>query len=345
VTNPLLNFEQDHHAHIDLGRAHPSGISQLLGSGATVLSNLVREPLSFSRALATAGRIHAKGHELLEHYGLDNLFIAGGLANLAADGFDLAMPVLLWPISLVSNGDDFQLELVGPAVANPYLIKHFEICYGVRLSAETLQRKALSASELLPIAVFEYLNAELGEVGKPELSNLLVVGNFVLETSGIEDDLAAFAVAAKRSPLLARLAGVADDSGLPPREPAAAALLVADADATQSLVVRRALAGHSFAVETLPGCGYTQTVVNLLGAMAVEGRKVLVLAPRQQTLVEVADRLSSVGLAGWFCVRATLGLTLLQRFRATKSLRLAVLLRLMLLARLRLLALWNISMR
>ena len=293
VTNPLLNFVQDHHSHIDLGRAHPIGVSQLLSSGATVLSNLVREPLSYSRSLATAKRIHAKGHELLEHFGLDNLFIAGGLANLETDGFDLALPILLWPILLVANGDDFQIELAGPPVANPYLIKHFEICYGIRLSAEALERRASSASELLPIAVFDYLNSELGELGKPELSNLLVVGNFVLESAALQAD---FGVAKTR--LMRRLAGEPDLSGLPPREPAPTALLIADADNTQSLIIRRALAGHSFAVETLPGCGYTQLVANLIGAFAAENRKVLVLAPRQQTLNELADRLSSFNVAG-----------------------------------------------
>ena len=293
VANPLLNFEQDHHSHIDLGRAHPSGISQLTGSGASVLSNLVREPLSFSRSLATAKRIHLKAHELLEHFGLDNLFIAGGLANLEPDGFDLALPILLWPIKFNANGDDFQIELAGPAIANPYLLKHFEICYGVRLSAETLERRASTASELLPIAVFDYLNAELGEAGKPELSNLLVIGNFVLEPASLADD---FAVSS--ASLMRRLAGEADVTGLPPREPAETALLIADADKAQDLIVRRALAGLSFAVETLPGCGYTQLVANLLGAFAAENRKVLVVAPRQQTLNELADRLSSFNVAG-----------------------------------------------
>jgi hypothetical protein len=293
VANPLLNFEQNHHSHIDLARAHPSGISQLTGSGMSVLSNLVREPLSFSRSLATARRIYAKGHELLEHYGLSNLFIAAGLANLESDGFDLALPILLWPISLVANGDDFQIEMAGPAVANPYLIRHFEICYGVSLSAEMLERRAGSVGDLLPIAVFDYLNAELGDAGTPELSNLLVVGNFVLEPAALEAD---FAVS--NHTMMRRLAGESDATGLPPREPARSALMIADADKTQNLIVRRTLAGHSFAVETLPGCGYTQLVANLLGALAAENRKVLVVAPRQQTLNELADRLSSFKVAG-----------------------------------------------
>ncbi len=293
VSNPLLNFEADHHSQIDLGRAHPNGISQLLGTGSSVLSNLVREPLSFSRSLATAVRIHAKGHELLEQYGLDNLFIAAGLANLETDGFDLKMPILLWPIAMVSNGDDFSIELVGPPTVNPYLVKHFEVCYGVKLSPATLARRAMSPSELLPIAVFDYLNAELGELGKPELSNLLVAANFVLEPSTLEDDLRVV-----NTKLMRRLAGESDLSVLPARTPDLDPMLIADADDTQSLIVRRALAGHSFAVETLPGCGYTQTVANVLGALSAEGRKVLVLAPRQHTLDEIADRLASLGLAG-----------------------------------------------
>jgi hypothetical protein len=293
VANPLINFEPDFHSQIDLGRAHPNGISQLLGTGSSVLSNLVREPLSFSRALATAVRIHAKGHDLLEQFGLDNLFIAAGLANLETDGFDLKMPILLWPIAMVSSGEDFSIELVGPAIVNPFLVKHFEICYGVKLSPEMLSRRAMSTSELLPIAVFDYLNAELGDLGKPELSNMLVAANFVLESAALESDLRV-----TNTKLMRRLAGESEVSVLPPRAPDLDPLLIADADETQTLVVRRALAGHSFAVETLPGCGYTQTVANVLGALSAEGRRVLVLAGRQHTIDEIADRLASFGLAG-----------------------------------------------
>ena len=293
VTNPLRNFELNTQTQIDLGRAHPSGISQLIGSGSAVLSNLVREPLSLSRALNTSRRIHAKGHELLEHFGLDSLFLAAGLANLEADGFDLNLPILLWPVRLVANGDDFDLQRAGPAIANPYLVKHFEICYGVKLSASTIARRAESASELLPIAVFDYLNQVLEEAGRPELSNLLVVGNFVLEPGILLDDFARV-----ETPLMNRLAGKSETSTLPKRETNGEPLLVADADATQKRVISRAVAGHSFVVETLPGCGSTQVVANVVAALSAEGRKILVLSPRQQTLAELAERFSALGLAG-----------------------------------------------
>jgi hypothetical protein len=58
------------------------------------------------------------------------------------------------------------------------------------------------------------------------------------------------------------------------------------------------MSGDSFAVETLPGCGYLQTVVNTLANFASLSKRVLLVAPRKQTLDEVAERLSDAGLAG-----------------------------------------------
>ena len=75
-------------------------------------------------------------------------------------------------------------------------------------------------------------------------------------------------------------------------------IAVTDSDMTQTKIVSRALAGASFAVETLPGCGYTQTVVLLMSALAHQGKRVLVLAPRRQTLNELADRIAQIGLQG-----------------------------------------------
>jgi hypothetical protein len=128
-----------------------------------------------------------------------------------------------------------------------------------------------------------------------ETGRILVLSNFSTEPIELVHDL-------KRveTPLLKRLAGIETEldstegtaSNLP--EP----ILICDADATQELVVARAVAGHSFAVETLPGCGYTQTMVNTVAALAHAGKSVLVLAPRRQTLNELADRFASIGLGG-----------------------------------------------
>ncbi|MFN9979109.1 MAG: hypothetical protein ACK53Y_04310, partial [bacterium] len=62
--------------------------------------------------------------------------------------------------------------------------------------------------------------------------------------------------------------------------------LVQNADHSQQQVLEKAATGKSFAVHTLPGCGYLQTVVNLLANLAIDGKRALVVAPRKQTLDE-----------------------------------------------------------
>lgn len=95
VTNPLLNYEFDAFCQIDLDRAHPGGMAQFQATGGSTLTNLVRDPLTFSKAHAAAKRIDAKTHQLRDHFGIETCYLAGGLVSLEGDGFDLRMPILL----------------------------------------------------------------------------------------------------------------------------------------------------------------------------------------------------------------------------------------------------------
>jgi len=147
------------------------------------------------------------------------------------------------------------------------------------------------SSDLVPVTVLNYLANLTSEKAKLDLRRILVIGNFTVAPTHMLRDF----VAADTS-LLGQLAGEPQD-GLPEVE-ASEMLFVADADATQVRIAARALAGQSFAVETLPGCGYLQTVVNTLGVLVDAGKNVAVVAPRRQTLNELADRLSATGLAG-----------------------------------------------
>ena len=106
-SDPLSLFRDNSFGQINLDRAHPGGLAQFVTGRPALLSNLVRDPLSFSRALSAARRIKAKQLSLSEHFGLDTLYMASGLVDLTADGFDLRMPVLLWPVNLVRKHDDF----------------------------------------------------------------------------------------------------------------------------------------------------------------------------------------------------------------------------------------------
>lgn len=291
VTNPLTNFETNNFGQIDLERSHPGGFSQFVTGRPTLLSNLVRDPLAYSRALAAARRISAKADRLSNHFGLTTLFMVGGLADFEGDGFDLKMPILMWPITLEKKSDDYELQKSGAPVVNPAFVDSLEVCYGIKLDEAELLARQNESSDLVPVTVLNYIANLTSEKAKLDLKRILVIANFTTASTEMLRDFARV-----ETPLLRELSGEPQD-GLAEVE-ASEMLFVADADSTQVRVVARALAGQSFAVETLPGCGYLQTAVNTLGVLAQAGKKVLVVAPRRQTLNELADRLSATGLAG-----------------------------------------------
>lgn len=296
VTNPLTNFETNSFGQIDLERSHPGGFSQFVTGRQTLLSNLVRDPLAFSRALSAARRIKSKSDLISNSFGIETIHLAGGVVNFEADGFDLNIPILLWPISLLRKADDYEIALDGEARVNPALIEALESCYGIKLNETDLLARQNESSDLIPVTVLNYLANLAGSTANLDIKRILVISNF---TTIVSELLADFE---KRStPLLDALVGEPAeglaDIDVPELN------LVVDADATQMRIVSRALAGQSFAVETLPGCGYTQTVVNVIAGLVHDSKRVLVVAPRRQTLNEIADRFSAIGLGG-LAVRA-----------------------------------------
>ena len=296
VTNPLTNFETNNFGQIDLERSHPGGFSQFVTGRPTLLSNLVRDPLAYSRALAAARRINAKAERLSNHFGIQTLFLVGGLADFEGDGFDLKLPILMWPITLEKKGDDYELHKSGVPTVNPALVDALEVCYGIKLNEADLLARQNESSDLVPVTVLNYLANATGEKAKLDLKRILVIGNFTTASTEMIRDFSR-----TETPLLRQLSGEPQD-GLAEVE-VSEMLFVADADSTQVRIAARALAGQSFAVETLPGCGYLQTAINTMGVLVQAGKKVLVVAPRRQTLNELADRLSETGLAG-LAVRA-----------------------------------------
>jgi hypothetical protein len=291
-TNPLTNFEPNEHGQIDLERSHPGGIAQFSASGSVLLSNLVREPLAYSKAISTARRIKDKATAHLSQFGIHTTYLAGGLANLEQDGFDFNLPIVLWPLELFRKTDDFELNRVGAPFVNPALSSALFHTYGLNLDSRQLLKLLENSGDLFPIAAMDYLAKQLEGDTRVEFRRNLVIGNFAIEPSILEAD-----IKPEGNKLLRQLAEVSEvptDEPNPLEQPR----LVADADVTQKRIVARAVRGESFAVETLPGSGYTQTVVNVLAALASERKRVLVVTPRRQTLNEISERLAESNLAG-----------------------------------------------
>lgn len=292
-TDPLSNFKDNSFGQVNLEKAHPGGLAQFVTGRPTLLSNLIRDSLSFSRAYSAANRIKHKQDSLSEQFGIESLYLASGLVDFRADGHELRMPILLWPVNLLTRQDDFELSLSRKAIVNPALTPAFKKLYGVELKVEDLLSMVQVGSDPIPVRVLDYISTLTDEVANLEFSRVLAIGNFSSAASELASDFQSH-----EHPVtdlfLTQL-----DSNSEAFEPGIAdPIAVTDSDSTQTRIVSRALAGASFAVETLPGCGYTQTVVLLVSALTHQGKRVLVLAPRRQTLDELANRFAQVGLPG-----------------------------------------------
>ena len=76
---------------------------------------------------------------------------------------------------------------------------------------------------------------------------------------------------------------------------------VLDADPSQIAVIEDVKAGHSLVVEGPPGTGKSQTIVNLIGELLMQGKTVLFVSDKAAAIRVVRDRLNHVGL-GDFCL-------------------------------------------
>ena len=281
--NPLVAFEASTFGQVDLARAHPGGLAQLVSARQTSISNLVRDGVAQTRSLSATRRIRAKTKRIRESFGLESCFIAGGLVIDHASG--QKMPILLWPTVLLPKGDDYEVRIASDALLNPVLVELIRQ-HRPDFRESDLIAVALTGPDLIPVAVLT-LVAELLAAPNIEIEKLLVLGNFV-------PDLSLNKIPTTPSGFTQVILGAAAQEPTAPKPIA----LVANADSHQIAVIQKASTGASFAVETLPGTGYIQTVINLLATLAFNNRRALVVAPREQTIDELAERLSQLGLAG-----------------------------------------------
>ncbi len=272
--NPLRSFEVSSFGQIDLSRAHPGGMAQLVSARQTTISNLVRDGVAQARSLSAARRIRTKAKRISDSFGAKACFIAAGV--IVAQ--DRQVPLALWPVDLIPKADDFEIRMGSEPILNPEASKL------IREQRPDFQDGDLlsilrSGPDLLPSAVMPFVEGQLQGSGLA-VDHLLVLGNFV-------PDL-----------LLTTVPQEVRQSFESQVGPGGEMLLVADADSYQLEVIRAASAGDSLAVETLPGCGYIQTAINVLANLALQGKRTLIIAPREQTIDEFSERLSEHGLAG-----------------------------------------------
>lgn len=312
-TSPLLHFVDSPTTRIELSTTHPGGLARFITGKPTLLSQLIRDDLALRAARVAAERITAKGLELSTTRGLDSVHLGIGIVRWRHEHDDYCAPLLLRPLAIRRHGRDYELKLRGQAVLNPALARALEKQYGISLDASTFVALSDDDGTFKPNAVIDQLRRLTGHLGEIAVQPRLVVSSF--------EEVAQALVADARNlehPVLDAVAGDAtakwaleegyqavEQVDSDRRDPSVDTLLL-DADAEQEHIVAQLAAGNSLVVRTMPGTGATQTIVNALGLLVSQNKRVLVVSPRRASLRGIAQRLGDVGLPGLAVTPSTL---------------------------------------
>ncbi|ARJ04759.1 AAA family ATPase [Humibacter sp. BT305] len=303
--SPLIHFDDSPRSRIELSTTHPGGLAQFITGNATLLSNLIRDELALRNARLAAGVITDKGVELRSVRGIDAVHLAIGLAEWRTDDDSFRAPVLLRPISVRRYGRDFELKLRGRAYVNPELVRALAEQFQISIDERTFVELAEQSGVFKPQPVIDRLRGLTSHLPWFSVHPRLVVSTFADVASAMAADARAI-----QHPVLDAIAGNltarrAVQDGYHPAEPApqdhrapSTDTLLLDADGEQENVISQIAAGNSLVVKTLPGTGGTQTIVNAIGALVSQNKRVLVVSPRRLSLTGIDRRLSDVGLPG-----------------------------------------------
>lgn len=303
--SPLLHFEDSPYTRIDLTSTHPGGLAKFIAGRRTRLSSLIREPFAWRTAAVAADAISAKGVELATARGIDSVKLGIVLAEWSVEGERFRAPVLLRPVRLRRAGSDFEIALRGRSVLNRAFADELATRFGVVLDPEAFAALASADGAFTPNAIIDRLRgltshledftvtprllvSSFADVARPMLADARTLAHPVLDALAGND--AAVETVRESNPTVE---SVPADERAPQID-----RLVLDADAEQDQVVARIAAGASIVVKTLPGTGGTQTIVNTIGALVADDKRVLVVGARNASLRAIRERLAAIGLAG-----------------------------------------------
>lgn len=303
--SPLLRYIDVPEAGIDITNAHPGSLPQFISGQSTRLTGLFRDEVALRTARLAAEAVTAKNVELRTVRSIDAVHLAVGLASWRIGGKSYCAPVLLRPLAIRRRGTDFELKLHGRFHINPELGPVAREHFGIELDGGALAALAHEGGIFKPQRVIDRLRALTSHIGTFTVQPRLLVSTFADRSRAMERDLAH-----QDHPVLNALAGHPTDRESVRNQPAEAAApavderapaadtLLLDADGEQEHVLAQIAAGRSIAVATLPGTGGTQTIVNAIGMLLQQDRRVLVVSARRSSIEGVRHRLQKIGLGG-----------------------------------------------
>lgn len=303
--NPLLHFDDAPSTRIELSTTHPGGIAKFIAGQRTLLSSLIRDDLALRAARKAAATLCDKAIELAATRGIDSVHLAVGLAEWTHDGIDYRAPVLLQPLTLRRYGRDFEVRLTGGPALNPALARALSEQFQIVLDAGSFVDLAHLSGTFKPQPVIDRLRGLTAHLPWFNVQPRLIVSSFAeippsfsAELGGVAHPVldALAGSSAARAQLRERYRRV-EHADSDHRAPGTDTLLL-DADAEQERIIAEIAAGASLTVATVPGSGGTQTLVNTIGALVAQGKRVLVVSPRRASLRSVATRLADIRLPG-----------------------------------------------
>jgi hypothetical protein len=311
--SPLLHFVDSPRTRIELGATHPGGLAQFITGKTTLLSNLIRDDVALRGAKIAAGLIAAKGLELASTRGIDAIHLGIGIAEWHHGDEQFRAPVLLRPLAIRRHGRDFEVKLRGRAFLNPQFARALDEQFSVRLDAEAFVALTEEDGTFKPNPVIDRIRGLTSHLDWFQVSPRLVVSSFADVAPGLAADAHDL-----DHPILDAIAGnptarwTVDESFAPVQamdadlRPPSVDTLLLDADSEQENVIAQVAAGNSIVVRTLPGTGSTQTIVNTIGALVGQNKRVLVVGARRASLHGIAQRLGDIGLPGLAVAPSTL---------------------------------------
>lgn len=303
--SPLIHFRDETRARIDVTSTHPGGLAQLVAGKSTLLSNLIRDELSLRAARNAAGNIVQKSMELVTARSIDAVHLALGIAEWKYRGRSFRAPVMLRPLMMRRVGRDFELQLAGRPRMNPAFLRAMRDQFGIELDAEAFAAIAESDGAFKAQAIVDRVRGLTSHLTNFDAHPRLVISTFAEVAQRMVADQTV-----RQHPVTDALAGnetarealknsYTEVEPVPQDDrPPVTDTLVLDADQEQEFVVAQINAGSSVVVETLPGTGGTQTIVNALGCLVSQNKSVLVVSPRAASLRGIEARLREVGLGG-----------------------------------------------
>ena len=312
--NNLLYYRPLKTGTLDLSIADPEKMAALLAGETVPFSKLLPESWS-QTVLETLRDISRRALVNEEEKGLQTLFVALGMATWPAvdGGRPAEAPVLLLPVKLEgkTGSQSFVLSRTGAVQVNLVLLHVLETQYGINVDPDQLIQLLRGDDEGEPFdpdPVYRELLKRASDVPGLDVKASAFLGNFAFQKMAMVKDLQERAGELVQHDIIAAIAGDSDaraavsasQQDLDPREldriPPDNEYTVLDADSSQQCAILAVVSGQNGVIHGPPGTGKSQTIVNLIAALAATGKRVLFVAEKRAALQVVQRRLKEVGL-------------------------------------------------